>query len=363
MGDTLSFTVERSTVPVQPEQRAAILADPGFGQYFTDHLALAYWTPERSWHESQIAPYAPLPMDPATATLHYAQEVFEGLKAYRHPDGSIWAFRPEVNAARFQRSSRRLALQELPTVDFLAAITALVDTDREWVPPSGGEKSLYLRPFMFASEIFLGVRAARHVTFCLIASPAGAYFGGGVRPVTIWLSEEFMRAAPGGTGAAKCGGNYAASLVAQQEAVAMGCDQVAFVDAVEQRWIEELGGMNLFFVHDDGTLVTPQLTDTILEGVTRHSILTLAKAHGHAVEERRVEVAEWRDGVRSGRVTEVFACGTAAVVTPVSTLRWRGGEVSTGDQPGPVTAAIRQALVDVQYGRAQDAYGWMHRLA
>jgi branched-chain amino acid aminotransferase len=357
----LEFTVEHSKAPTHPRRRAEILADPRFGQYFTDHLVLAYWTPQRGWHEGKVAPYAPLPMDPATATLHYAQEIFEGLKAYEHPDGSVWAFRPEVNAARFRRSARRLALPELPAEDFLAAITELVRVDRAWVP-SGAEKSLYLRPFMYASEVFLGVRAARHVTFCLIASPAGAYFASGVRPVSIWLSEDIMRAAPGGTGAAKCGGNYAASLAAQQEASAMGCDQVVFVDAVEKRWIEELGGMNLFLVFDDGSLVTPELTDTILEGVTRHSILELAIDYGHKVEERRVDVAEWRDGVRSGRITEVFACGTAAVVTPISTLRWPGGEATTGPDPGPVTLSIREKLLDVQYGRAEDTYGWLRRL-
>jgi len=361
MSGSLEFATERSTAPRDPDRRSAILANPGFGQYFTDHLVLAYWTPERGWHEAHVAPYGPLPMDPATATLHYAQEVFEGLKAYRHADGSVWAFRPEINAARFRRSARRLALPELPDEDFLAAISELVSVDSEWVP-SGGEKSLYLRPFMYASEAFLGVRAARHVTFCLIASPAGTYFASGVRPVSIWLSEELMRAAPGGTGAAKCGGNYAASLAAQQEANAMGCDQVVFLDAVEKRWIEELGGMNLFLVYDDGSLVTPELTDTILEGVTRASILELAGGYGYKVEERRVDVDEWRDGVRSGRISEVFACGTAAVVTPIATLRWRDGEVTAGPEAGPVTLRIREELLDIQFGRVADTYGWLHRL-
>lgn len=361
MPGSLQFAVERSSQPADRQRLAEILADPGFGQHFTDHMLLACWSVDAGWHDARVTAYAPLPMDPATAVLHYAQEVFEGLKAYRHEDGSIWAFRPHLNAIRFQRSARRMALPELPADDFVGAIEALVETDRDWVP-SGGERSLYLRPIMFASEVFLGVRPARQVTFCLIASPAGSYFSTGVQPVSIWLSEEFVRAAPGGTGAAKAGGNYAASLLPQQEAIANGCDQVAFLDAVDRRWVEELGGMNLFFVQDDGLLVTPQLTDSILEGVTRASIMELATALGHKVEERKVDVDEWRAGVRSNRITEVFACGTAAVITPIATLRWRAGEVSTGAEAGPVTTRLRQALLDLQYGRARDTFGWLHRL-
>jgi branched-chain amino acid aminotransferase len=215
---------------------------------------------------------------------------------------------------------------------------------------------------MFASESFLGVRPAAPVEFLVIASPAGAYFPGGVKPVSIWLSRDYTRAAFGGTGSAKCGGNYAASLAAQQEASAHGCDQVCFLDATERRWVEELGGMNLYFVHADGTLVTPELTGTILEGVTRDSILTLAAERGLKVVERKVSIEVWKDGAESGDITEVFACGTAAVVTPVGRLLDGDTEVSTGGA-GPVTMDIRSALLDVQYGRAQDTHGWMRRLA
>jgi branched-chain amino acid aminotransferase len=239
----------------------------------------------------------------------------------------------------------------------------LVRTDADWVPSADdGEGSLYLRPFMFASEVFLGVRPANQVTFCVIASPAGAYFASGVEPVSIWLSSEYTRAAPGGTGAAKCAGNYAASLIALQEALEHGCDQVCFLDAVERRWVEELGGMNLYFVYADGSVVTPELTGTILEGVTRASILELASDMGHKVDERRVSIDEWREGVASGDITEVFACGTAAVITPLGRLAWDGGELSMGDELGPVTTSIRQALLDIQYGRADDAHGWLHRV-
>jgi branched-chain amino acid aminotransferase len=359
-----AFTVRGTLEPVPAARREEILADPGFGVHFTDHMALIEWTPDQGWHAGRVQPYGPLLLDPATAVLHYAQEIFEGLKAYGRGDGSVWLFRPERNAERLRSSARRMALPELPAETFLDAIETLVGADLAWVP-HGGETSLYLRPFMFASEAFLGVRPANHVTFCVIASPAGSYFPGGVRPVAIWLSQDYSRAAPGGTGAAKAGGNYAASLVAQQEAGAHGCDQVAFLDAVERRWVEELGGMNLYFVHADGSVVTPELTGSILEGVTRDSILTLLDDAGHKVEERRVGIEEWRDGVASGAVTEVFACGTAAVVTPVGVLQWPDGEARCGDgtETGPVTASVRRRLLDIQYGRAEDRYGWMHQIA
>lgn len=358
----LELVLKRNDQPASAAEREQVLANPGFGRHFTDHMVHVTWTAADGWHDAQVRPYGPLQLDPSAAVLHYAQEIFEGLKAYRHDDGSVWAFRPRANAERFQRSARRLALPELPVDDFVRSIEALVDVDQSWVP-AGGEASLYLRPFMFASEAFLGVRAAAEVTYCVIASPAGAYFSGGVQPVSIWVSQDFTRAAPGGTGAAKCGGNYAASLSAQVEASEHGCDQVCFLDAVERRWVEELGGMNLFFVLDDGTLVTPQLTGTILEGVTRSSILQIAGDLGHAVEERRVSIDEWREGASSGRVREVFACGTAAVVTPVGRLASTDGDVVMGDGgTGPVTAAVRQALLDVQQGRVEDTHGWMHRL-
>ncbi len=365
MTEALDIRIDRAERPVDDARRDEILAEPGFGQHFTDHMFIAHWTPDALWHDATVSAYASIPMDPASAVLHYAQEIFEGLKAYRHPDGSVWTFRPEVNAARIRRSAARLALPDLAPADFIGAVDALIRTDRAWVPSgdeSEGEKSLYIRPFMFASEVFLGVRPARHVTFCVIASPAGAYFTGGLRPVNMWLSEDYTRAAPGGTGAAKCGGNYAASLLAQQEASANGCEQVVFLDAVEKRWVEELGGMNIFFVHADGSIVTPQLTDSILEGVTRASIIELGQRLGHKVEERKVDVDEWRDGVISGEIAEVFACGTAAVLTSVGTLRWRGGEATQAGGVGPVTTEIRQQLIDVQYGRAEDSYGWMHRV-
>jgi len=356
----MQISTTANPTPVDDARLAEILANPGFGMHFTDHMFLVEWTPDTGWHNARIEPYGPLSMDPATAVLHYAQETFEGMKAYRHEDGSVWTFRPEENAARMVRSSRRLAFPELPVDEFVQYVDALVTEDQRWVPDAEGEKSLYLRPFMFASEVFLGVRPAQHVTFMVIASPAGAYFKGGVKPVTLWLTEHYTRAGRGGMGAAKTGGNYASSLVAQQEASAQGCDQVVFLDGQEGKYVEELGGMNLYFVHDDGRIVTPE-TGTILEGITRASIIELAGKLGHQVEERKFSIDEWRDGVTSGRITEIFACGTAAVVTPVGTLKWVDGEV-----PAPastdLTMRVRQALVDIQYGRAEDTFGWMHRV-
>ena len=359
---TIEFTRTDPTAPVPAAQRDELLANPGFGRIFTDHMVTITWTPDEGWHHASLRPYGPLALDPATAVFHYGQSIFEGFKAYVQPDGSIKTFRPDANGRRFQRSAARLALPELPVEDFVAAADLLIEADRAWVSPND-EKSLYIRPFMMATEAFLGVRPANHVTFLVIASPAGAYFASGLHPVSIWLSEEYTRSAPGGTGAAKCAGNYAASLVAQQEASANGCDQVVFLDAVEKRWVEELGGMNVYFVFDDGTLVTPPVSGTILEGVTRDAILTIAAEHGHATQQRPIDIDEWRSGVTSGRITEVFACGTAAVVTPLGRLAWRGGELTMGDgHPGKVTQDLRDSLLAIQYGTAPDPHGWMHRV-
>lgn len=359
---SMEISITRNPHPVDDARLAEILADPGFGVHFTDHMFTVEWTPEKGWHDARITPYGPLTLDPATAVLHYAQETFEGMKAYRHDDGSIWSFRPDANAERMIRSSQRLALPELPVDDFLQAVEALVEIDARWVPDGAGEKSLYLRPFMFASEKFLGVRPSQHVTFMVIASPAGSYFKGGAKPVSLWLTEDYTRAGRGGMGAAKTGGNYASSLVAQQQATAQGCDQVVFLDAQEGKYVEELGGMNMYFLFDDGRIVTPE-TGTILEGITRASIIELAARIGHPVEERKFSIDEWRDGVRSGAIKEIFACGTAAVVTPVGTLKWDGGEVpGPTEGVGELTGRIRQELVDIQFGRAADSFGWMRKI-
>jgi len=357
------FDLTPNPVPVSEEDREARLANPRFGTVFTDHMARISWRREEGWIHRRIEPYGPLQLDPATAVLHYGQEVFEGMKAYRHQDGSVWTFRPEENAARLARSAHRLALPALPIEDYVAACAALVRADLAWVP-FAPDSSLYLRPFMFASEPFLGVRPAREVEFLVIASPAGAYFAGGVKPVSIWVDAEYHRAGPGGTGSAKCGGNYAASLLPQMKAAANGFDQVCFLDGGTKTYLEELGGMNVFLVMDDGAVHTPELTGSILEGVTRSSILQLARDRGHDVVERRIPLTELVDGLKSGRVAEVFACGTAAVVTPVGRLAGETFDAVVGNgQPGSLTMAIREELTDIQYGRTPDRHGWLRRLS
>jgi branched-chain amino acid aminotransferase len=357
----LVFQVTPSTSLRPPAEVAQILRAPGFGRVFTDHMVTIRWTRDRGWHDAQVRPYAPLPMDPATMVFHYGQAIFEGFKAYQQPDGSIATFRPGANADRMNRSAARLALPALPPDAFIKATDRLVALDRRWISGER-EMSLYLRPLMFATEVGLGVRPANDVTFVVIASPSGAYFAQGLAPVSIWLSEQYTRAAPGGTGAAKAAGNYAASLVAQQEAIDHGCQQVCFLDAVERRWIEELGGMNLVFVYDDGSLVTPELSGSILAGITRESLLMLAEELGHKAVERRIDVNEWRSGVEAGHITEVFACGTAATVSPLGRLAWSGGELEMPQAPGPVTLELRRALLDVQYGVVADSHGWLHRV-
>jgi len=357
----LQFAVTRNEAAKSAAERDEILANPGFGQYFTDHMVDLCWSVKGGWHRPRVSPYGPIQLEPSAAVLHYAQEIFEGLKAYRHEDGSIWTFRPEANAARMQRSAYRLALPELPVEYFLDSLKQLVKVDGAWVP-SAPETSLYLRPFMFAKEAFLGVRPANKVAYYLIASPAGAYFRGGVSPVSIWLSDRWSRAGKGGTGAAKTGGNYASSLLPQSEAAEHGCAQVLFLDSVEGKYLEELGGMNVVLVYEDGTVVTPE-SDSILEGITLESVLQLARDRGHKVEQRKVTIDEWRVGVESGDIVEVFACGTAAVITPIGELK--SDTFTVGDitaPPGELTMALRQELTDIQYGRIPDRHKWMVRL-
>jgi branched-chain amino acid aminotransferase len=324
------------------------------------------YTEGRGWHDAQVLPYGPIELDPSAVVLHYAQEVFEGLKAYRWNNDAIVSFRPEANAARLRRSARRIAIPELPEELFIESLRQLIAVDEKWVPAAGGEESLYLRPFIFATEPGLGVRPANEYRYMVIGGPAGAYFKGGIRPVSVWLSTEYVRASPGGTGAAKFGGNYAASLLAQAEAADHGCDQVVWLDALERRYIEEMGGMNLFFVFGSGgsaRLVTPELSGSLLPGITRDSLLQLATDAGFAIEERKIDVEEWRKGVAAGEITEVFACGTAAVITPVSHVKYGDGEFTIADgEPGEVTMALRDTLTGIQRGTFADTHGWMARL-
>ncbi|WP_084105495.1 branched-chain amino acid aminotransferase [Demequina sp. NBRC 110056] len=358
-----AFEVRPNQAPLSVEARDEALADLKFGTQFTDHMARAQWVSGEGWGDRRVEAYGPLQLDPAAAVLHYAQEIFEGLKAYRWADGSVHLFRPQANAERFNRSAHRLALPQLPVEDFIGSIEALVAVDEAWVP-GVEESSLYLRPYMFASEAFLGVRPAHVIDYLLIASPVGPYFAGGVKPVSIWVAQGYHRSGPGGTGDAKCGGNYAASLLPQQQAYENGCQQVLFLDAKDDRYLEELGGMNVFVVRADGTIETPRLTGTILEGITRYSVIQLLEDDGRKVVEKDITLDEVRTGIESGDIAEVFACGTAAVVTPVGRLASPSFDVTiNGGEPGDVTMGIRTRLTDIQYGRAEDVYGWMRRIA
>lgn len=362
----LDFTIARNANRASDEVRAGILDDPGFGRFHTDHMVSIDYTEGRGWHDARVTAYGPIELDPSAIVLHYAQEVFEGLKAYRWADDSIVSFRPEANAARLRNSARRLAIPEMPEKVFGESLRQLIAVDRDWVPAAGGEESLYLRPFIFATEPGLGVRPSAEYRYMVIGSPAGAYFQGGIRPVSVWLSTEYVRASPGGTGAAKFGGNYAASLLAQAEATRHGCDQVVWLDAIERRYVEEMGGMNLFFVFGSGgtaRLVTPELSGSLLPGITRNSLLQLATDAGYSVEERKIDVAEWQKKADAGEITEVFACGTAAVITPVSLVKFGDGEFTIADgEPGEVTMALRDTLTGIQRGTFADTHDWMTRL-
>lgn len=361
---TPNIVVTPSAHPLSDAQRAERMTSPAFGRIFTDHMVVIPYR-DGKWQQGELKAYGPLSLDPSASSLHYGQAIFEGYKAFAQPDGSIKTFRPEQNAERFNRSAARLAMPAIPVELFLEAGDALISQDRNWVPKNTGE-SLYMRPLMIATDPYLGVRPSDEYLFVLFASPAGAYFPKGVKPVTVWISEDFVRAAPGGTGEAKCAGNYAASLMAQAQAQEKGCDQVVWLDAVHREFIEEMGGMNLFFVYKDGdkiTVATPELTGTLLPGITRRSLLEMARELGYATEERKLSVQQWRDDIASGRMIEVFACGTAAVITPVGLAKANGFEMTiNNNENGAVTLALREALLGLQHGTAEDKHGWMHKV-
>ena len=362
----ISFDIRPSASPLPAAERERLIAAPGFGKIFTDHMITIDWDEGRGWHDARLQAYGPLSLDPSTSVLHYAQELFEGLKAYRQADGSVAAFRPRANAARLNMSARRLMMPSLPEDIFVRALELLVTQDRDWVPATE-EHSLYLRPMMIATAQYIGIsKPSDSYKFLVIASPAGSYFPNGIAPVTVWLSQDYIRAAPGGTGAAKCGGNYAAGFIGQAQAAEHGCDQVVWLDAIERRWVEELGGMNLFFVFGSGArarIVTPPLGGTLLPGITREALLTLARDLGIPAVQEKISVDQWRDAAASGELTEVFACGTAATITPVGAVKSAAGDWTVGTgQPGEVTLRLRDELLGVQYGHRPDPHGWVHKI-
>lgn len=344
-----------------PKTRPADESQLGFGKQFTDRMLVMDYASGRGWHSARIQPYGPLSLDPACAVLHYAQEIFEGLKAYRHPDGRIALFRPADNVRRFNRSAERMCMPVVDEGFFLDAIRELVRLEADWVPRGAGA-SLYIRPTMIATDPYLGVKPSDTYLCYVILSPVGAYYKGGFSPVKIWISDEYVRAALGGTGEAKTGGNYAASLKASMEAAERGFDQVLWLDAEQRRYVEEVGSMNMCFVID-GKVVTSPLRGTILDGVTRRSILALVRDLGVEVEERALSIDEIFDGIASGRLTEAFGTGTAAVVSPVGQFTYRERTATLGDgQVGTFTLKLYDTLTGIQYGRLPDPHGWVEVL-
>ena len=357
----LEFTRQHAQ-PIPAERREELLATPGFGDVFSDHMVTVRWSAEAGWHDAQVGPLAAMSLHPATMALHYGQTIFEGMKAFWRPNGQRALFRPADHARRFNSSARRMAMPTLPEEDFVAALEALVRVDGAWVPRARGH-SLYLRPFMIAAEAGLGNRPAEEYLFAVIGTPARPASSAEPKPLRLWIAREHIRAAPGGTGAAKCGGNYGGSYVAQRRAAANDCDDVVWLDARERRYIEEAGGCNLFFVEsttEGPRLRTPPLSGTLLAGVTRDSILRLARWLGYPVSEEPLTLDEWEQSCRDGRITETFACGTFRAIVPVGHAVSAQREWPVGDgAAGPVTSRLREAMLEIHYGQTPDEFGWM----
>lgn len=354
----LDIRITRTTTPKPKPADESKLA---FGRIFTDHMFVMDYDQGSGWHDARIEPYHSFSLDPASAVFHYAQEIFEGMKAYRTSSGSIQLFRPDCNAKRFQDSADRLCIPKIPTDDFITAVRTLVYVDREWVPSAPGT-SLYIRPFIFATDVGLGVHASKKYTFCIILSPSGAYYKEGLKPVKIYVEDEYIRAAPGLTGFAKCGGNYAASIKAGEQAAQIGYSQVLWLDGIEKKYVEEVGSMNIMF-KIDGKIYTAATTGTVLPGVTRRSIITLLQEWGYEVIEGKLAITDVMKAGHEGKLEEVFGTGTAAVITPVGELTWKKDTVDIGDgKIGPLTAKLYQTLTDIQWGRVEDTRGWTVRI-
>ena len=334
-------------------------SDLGFGKYFTDHMFLMDWDKDKGWHDQRIVPYGPMLLNPAMMVLHYAQETFEGLKAYKNESGDILLFRPEMNARRMINSNKRLCMPEIPEDMFVECVEAIVKVDQDWIPTLPGT-SLYIRPFCFASSDGVGVHAADHYTFCIILSPVGSYYPTGLSPVKIWVEDEYVRAVKGGTGFTKCGGNYATSIIAQEKAHVRGYNQVLWLDGIHRKYIEEVGTMNVMF-KIAGKIVTPPIEGTILAGVTRDSMITVLKDKGYVVEERKISIDELIEAHKDGTLEEAFGTGTAAVITPIGELCYKEKKMVINDfEIGEVSQMLYDTLTGIQTGKLEDPHHFTH---
>lgn len=349
-------------LPLDEKDMKPIPTEVGFGGDFSNRMFMQKYHVKRGWYDAEIRPYGPIELDPATAVLHYAQEIFEGTKAYRRPDGNVNLFRPMENMKRFNRSAERMAMPTVPEQDHLDAICKLVELEQEWVPSAEGA-SLYIRPFMFASRPGLGVYPSEEYLHIVIVGPVGAYFKEGFNPVPVYISDEYRRAVRGGVGAAKTGGNYAASLMVGREAAEKGYSQVLWLDAIEGRYVEEVGAMNICFVYNGKHILTPKLNGSILPGVTRNSVLTLSKDLGYEASEENIDVKEMLAAIEAGKITEAFGCGTAAVIAPVSRFGYEGKDYTINNgEAGPIGKQLFDELTDIQYGQKEDRFGWTHEI-
>ena len=345
----------------QPKAKPAPGEKLGFGKIFTDHMFIMNYTEGQGWHDPRIVPFQNISLSPAAMVYHYGQEMFEGLKAYKNSDGQVYLFRPDMNAKRTNNTNDRLVIPQLPVEDFVQAVSAVVDVDRDWIPTDPGT-SLYIRPFIIATDEFLGVAPSKTYLFMVILSPSGAYYESGLAPVGIWIEDEYVRAVRGGIGFAKTGGNYAASLIAQQKAHDAGFSQVLWLDGVERKYIEEVGAMNIFF-KIAGKVVTPALSGSILPGITRDSTIQLCKEWGYEVEERKISAEELLQAQKDGTLEEVFGTGTAAVISPVGKLRFRDEVMTIADgQTGPLSLKLYETITGIQTGKLPDPKGWRVRV-
>ncbi len=350
----LDIRIEKTQNPKAKPEKGTPL---GFGHIFTDHMFVMNYTEGKGWHDARIVPFDNISLSPASMVFHYGQEMFEGLKAYKGDDGTVYLFRPDMNAKRANASNDRLCIPQIPEEDFVQAIKAVVDVDRDWIPEEAGT-SLYIRPFVIATDNFLGVAPSKTYLFMVILSPSGAYYASGLAPVGIWIEDEYVRAVKGGIGYAKTGGNYAASLAAQVKAHDGGYSQVLWLDGVERKYIEEVGAMNIVF-KISGKIVTPALNGSILPGITRNSVLKLCRDWGYEVEERKVSVDELVEAAHNGTLEEVFGTGTAAVVSPVGKLRYKDEVFTIGDGGiGELTQKLYDEITGIQWGRREDPNGW-----